>query len=61
MKKITLYVEDEQKEFLQEKVGKTETISWYIRKLISRDMLRSAEHKRQARKAYPSISESEVN
>jgi len=61
MKKITLYVEDEQHAFLKSKAGKTGTMSWYIRKVLTADMLRSADMDRRRKSAFPTISETEVN
>ena len=60
MKKITLYVEDDQHAYLKNKAGKTGTMSWYIRKILVSDMLKSSEMDRRRKKAFPSVSENEV-
>jgi len=59
MKKITLYVEDEQKEYLQKKVGNTGSMSWYIRKLLASDMIRCNNMTRQRKAIFPTVSQNE--
>ena len=59
MKKITLYVEDEQKEYLQKKVGNTGSMSWYIRKLLDSDMIRRNKVPRLRKAIFPTVSQNQ--
>jgi len=59
MKKITLYVEDQHKDYLQKKVGKTGTMSWYVRMLISADMIKAGDLARRRNAIFPTVSQNE--